>query len=247
MNILCIGDPHGNLAKVKKMPLRKADAIILTGDLGDATLTRNMAFDNLRRRVTGLPLKQYTNRQHQRAYLREYTTGLKLVKYLAKHAPVYIIYGNGELSNAETRAMSKQLKLPLPSITQALKAIPGVHLFNNKKIRMGESVVAGLPFFSEHDEREAKRAASNLNKFGKIDILVCHQPPYGVLDALRNRNLPRAWQGKKLGSKVIAQYIRRYKPKLVLCGHIHEGKGTAKIGKTIVHNLGECHHKLLKL
>ena len=41
-----------------------------------------------------------------------------------------------------------------------------------------------------------------------------------------------------MGSKIILSAIKRHKPKLVLCGHIHEAKGKAKIGKTKVYNLG---------
>jgi len=33
--------------------------------------------------------------------------------------------------------------------------------------------------------------------------------------------------------------LRENNPKLVLCGHIHEAKGKAKIGRTPVYNLGE--------
>jgi Icc-related predicted phosphoesterase len=33
-------------------------------------------------------------------------------------------------------------------------------------------------------------------------------------------------------------YIKKYSPRYVVCGHIHEGEGVKKIGKTEVHNLG---------
>jgi len=32
--------------------------------------------------------------------------------------------------------------------------------------------------------------------------------------------------------------IKKHKLKYVFCGHIHEAKGKAKIGKTIIYNLG---------
>ena len=42
-------------------------------------------------------------------------------------------------------------------------------------------------------------------------------------------------------------YIKKYQPKYVFCGHIHEGEGKAKIGKTEVYNLGVAGHKIINL
>lgn len=51
-----------------------------------------------------------------------------------------------------------------------------------------------------------------------IDILIVHTPPYGLLDVV-----PRAGH---VGSTTLADHIfNRIKPKLVVCGHIHEGYG----------------------
>ena len=87
-----------------------------------------------------------------------------------------------------------------------------------------------------------------LEKFGNVDILVCHQPPYGVLDTVSGRyGAPKKWWGKHAGSKVILNYIRKYKPRYVFCGHIHEAKGHVKIGKTEVYNLGLCGSKVIEV
>ncbi len=63
--------------------------------------------------------------------------------------------------------------------------------------------------------------------------------PYGILDKVNGKfGAPKIWWGKHAGSKMILEYIKRYKPKYVFCGHIHEAVGKAKIGKTEVYNLG---------
>ena len=74
--------------------------------------------------------------------------------------------------------------------------------------------------------------------FSNIDILLCHQPPYKILDTVGFKEAPKSWLGKHAGSKVILDYVKKKQPKLVLCGHIHEAKGMKKIGKTKVYNLG---------
>jgi Icc-related predicted phosphoesterase len=244
MSILAIGDPHGHLNKVKKMP--RADAIILTGDFGDASLSRTMMFTKIRRKQKGLPMIKYTAKQRKRAFMQQYTTGLRLVKALAKQAPVYLIYGNAEHTDAQTRWKSQRIGFLLPSMTKALKAIPNVHILNGKQIKLGSLRVGGIGCFRDWDKQEVKKARKTLMRFTKLDIFVCHQPPYKYLDKVYQHGLPKSFQGKHVGSKTIASYIRTRKPALVLCGHIHKAKGMAKIGKTIVYNLGECNYKLFK-
>ncbi|MFQ5531940.1 MAG: hypothetical protein ACE5ES_04955 [Candidatus Nanoarchaeia archaeon] len=68
---------------------------------------------------------------------------------------------------------------------------------------------------------------------------MCHQPPFGYLDKVSGKfGAPKHWRGKHAGSKVILDYIKKHQPKYVFCGHIHEGKGKTKIGKSIVYNVG---------
>jgi len=67
-----------------------------------------------------------------------------------------------------------------------------------------------------------------------IDILVSHQPPYGYGDG--------SWDGysgtaRRLGSRELLAAIRRVKPKLVICGHIHEGYGRFDCEGTAVYNV----------
>ena len=86
-----------------------------------------------------------------------------------------------------------------------------------------------------------------LKRFGEIDILLCHQPPHGILDKVTAKFAPKHWKGKHAGSKTILDYIQKYHPKYVFCGHIHEGEGMRKIGASEVYNLGVCGYKLVKL
>lgn len=77
-------------------------------------------------------------------------------------------------------------------------------------------------------------------KFGKFlneikaDILISHMPPKGLLGGKDN-----------VGSQALSDYINKYHPKLVLCGHSHKC-GYKKInGTTIVNpgNLGKYYNQ----
>ncbi len=62
-------------------------------------------------------------------------------------------------------------------------------------------------------------------------ILVLHQPLFNtVTDRIR--------ENEHVGSRVIRKIIEDNQPLLVLCGHIHEGIGTDKIGRTTLVNPG---------
>lgn len=62
-------------------------------------------------------------------------------------------------------------------------------------------------------------------------IILTHTPPYKT-------NLDRVRLGMHVGSTALRKFIEEYSPDLVLCGHIHEAKGTDRIGSTIVCNCG---------
>ncbi|MCS7234913.1 MAG: metallophosphoesterase [Armatimonadota bacterium] len=60
------------------------------------------------------------------------------------------------------------------------------------------------------------------------DVLVVHEPPRGVLD--------RAWNGAHIGSGAVRDYVERHRPRVVVCGHVHESPGIARLGPTTVVN-----------
>lgn len=76
-----------------------------------------------------------------------------------------------------------------------------------------------------------------------------HCPPYrSNLDeaAMLDENLNVLDAGRALvpvGSKAVREAILKYQPVLSLHGHIHEGKGTARLGKTLAINAGSLYEQ----
>lgn len=264
MRILAIGDPHGDLNRIKQMPLKGIDLVILTGDLGNANLARKMAFDNIKREKEGLPKKEYSPREEKMAFMEAYNSTLNIIKYLARFATVYTIFGNVESSNPETRERSKKIGLLLPFLYNDLNQIRGVRVINNKLANFEGIRIGGLEYFIDTSwvkefkpsnfkeklveaRKQTDKAKRILNNFGNLDILVCHQPPYGVLDKVTAQFAPKHWKGKNAGSQTILKYIQSQQPGYVFCGHIHEGEGMKRVGKTEVYNLGNGGYKIVEL
>jgi Icc-related predicted phosphoesterase len=62
-------------------------------------------------------------------------------------------------------------------------------------------------------------------------VLVVHSPPHGFGD--------RTSAGQHVGSRAILEAVEAKRPKLVLCGHIHDSWGAREtVGDTPVANLG---------
>jgi hypothetical protein len=60
-------------------------------------------------------------------------------------------------------------------------------------------------------------------------IVLSHSPPLNCCD--------QATGGRYIGSPGLRDYIRRYEPRLVVCGHVHEAAGYGVIGRTPVFNV----------
>jgi len=67
-----------------------------------------------------------------------------------------------------------------------------------------------------------------------IDILVSHQAPYGYGDRYYD---PSSGNVQHLGSRELLAAIDRVKPRLVICGHIHDGYGRYEYDSIPIYNV----------
>jgi len=266
MRIFAIGDPHGAVEVVRKIPIKDIDLILLTGDIGKADLARKRFFENAERKQQGLPALKEDAKFLKAVHIEVGKSTLEVLRYLSRYAPVYAIQGNvGIPGTSEVREENERYGLKLDSIQAKIASLGNVFIVKNR-LRLLDGLRAGFldnftdtswvrEFHPRDYSKVMKKAAKQtalarrvLNRFGRnLDVLICHQPPFGLLDKVNFPGAPKNWQGKYAGSKVILDYIRKYQPKYVFCGHIHEGKGVAKVGKTLVYNLGVAGYKLVEL
>jgi Icc-related predicted phosphoesterase len=195
-----------------------------------------------------------------------YNSTIDILKYLSRFAPVYTIIGNvGTQTDYKMKLEEKKTGLKLPYIRSAMKRIKDVNIVINNLRNFNCLRIGFLEYFTDtcwvkefkpgdykkqmaKAKRETDKAQKVLKRFGsELEILVCHQPPYGYLDKVTGKyGAPKFYQGKHAGSKIILNYIKKHQPRYVFCGHIHEGEGKTKIGKTEIFNLGVAGHKTVE-
>ncbi len=261
MKILAIGDPHGEIEKIKKIPMKGVDLILIVGDLGKADIARKRFFENIERKKKGLPELKEDAKLSKQVAAQMYGSTLKIINYLVKFAPVYSLTGNVWMSDNWVKKDEKKFNIKLPHLHEFFRKKKNFTLARNISRKFGDLKVGFLEYFAdiswaketkEKDKKslakakkQTEKASRILGHFKKLDILVCHQPPYGYLDKITWKTSPH--KGKRMGSKVILNYIKKYQPRYVFCGHVHEGEGKTKIGKTEVYNLGVGGHKIIEL
>jgi len=136
-------------------------------------------------------------------------------------APAIFVPGNGE-SVEELRAAA------LPGVTVLHGegcAVDGVAFFG-----LGYGVPT-TPFGAWSCDLTEGAARGMLADCPEGAVLVVHSPPYGVADL--------SGAGQHIGSRAILETVEAKRPKLVLCGHVHDSWGAREtVGDSLVANLG---------
>ena len=105
-----------------------------------------------------------------------------------------------------------------------------VFTVGNQQITIGGCpYVTGLPNWAFNSTEENIR--KYLFDMGAVDVLVSHSPAHGLL-AGKTKN---HW-----GLQAIRDYIDEFKPKIAICGHVHEGYGHKKYNDTDIYNVSMC-------
>jgi Icc-related predicted phosphoesterase len=121
---------------------------------------------------------------------------------------IVLVWGNhdyaGEMSTHDLPKMRAQI------LTDHGIEVDGVSIYGSPWTFMAPDVWA---FDAPESQIDAYLAAAP----DRVDILVTHGPPAGVLDRLVS--------GERVGSHAIKRAADRLDPRLHIFGHIHEGRG----------------------
>lgn len=221
MKVLALGDPHGKLPKNLDFLVRrnKIELIICVGDIGFIPKKPWLeeSWKNVRGKFMDNKYRDYVN------------------KIASFNLPFLTLRGDTYIRGGKKIAdkFLRKHKNVINKWTGKYKVNGQNFIFFDVSFEPETMKESNRTKFFVDKMRRNKNRESKLNKLLKENpdsILIAHNPPYGYAD--------RTYNGKHVGSKILLKAIKKYQPKLVLCGHIHEAKGKAKIEKIIIYNLG---------
>jgi uncharacterized protein len=146
-----------------------------------------------------------------------------LTRLSALGLPVLVVRGNSDLAWHE-KCFQRYPRID--SLHMSKKNIRGVSF-------AGISGTIPVPFRSRIAFFEKPVLGKAASLISRETILVVHPPPFGTLDRVMGKS--------SAGSKAVSKLISLYKPRVVICGHIHEDTGTQTVGDTLVVNCSIAH------
>lgn len=260
MKILVIGDFQGKLPdKLRKSILKKDfDLVVGVGDYAGISEWRSYFLDYFKRAVSGKERKtpeQYFGKKGYKKLLEKDSESFKKVFSFMNelNRRTVFVFGNGDdkwydypFENEKEKVTKDKIKFlrgmrAMEDITYGKTKIFGVNF-----VGFGGYMDVEANWNGKKDEsykRRMKRINNSQKRLNflmksKPEVLVLHYPPRGVFDIIRDKN--NSYNGKSAGIEMFRKAILKYKPKLVLCGHMHEYQGVKRLGKSLVVNPGDA-------
>lgn len=232
MDLLVIGDSHGEVPELGDVEPAEFDVILCVGDVcGTPDELREAGIE-----ARGTDKEWYEILGEERAKEipeESLEQGRKVLEWLnSLGAPVLIVPGNadwtGELTDWEELEGNKYQEM--------VAEYDNVTDLNFRREELDGYLFIGYgpcpgpekePVLSENVERlgELFEKAS-----GEV-IFLSHNVPH-------NTPLDETEQGEHYGSKVVRQIVEDYQPVLSVAGHMHESQGNHEIGNTLCINTG---------
>lgn len=254
VKILVLGDFHGKVHPSLKK-IKDYDFILCTGDFADTTKLRELEFkhwDNLKRK--GKTLEKILGKEKYAQIVQPAISSMRVpLKFLeSTYKPVYAIYGNADFLTRDTKKFEKKgldylcKNLKITLLKTGYASTYGITIAGFSGYR--GAVDKGLVKIDKYTKKEIKKRNLNWDirlktLFNDVNgeevIFLAHDVPKGVFDKVNNKFSPL--NGKHVGDEYFTKYILKYKPKLFICGHMHEYQGMKRLGKTLVINPGPAY------
>ncbi len=167
-----------------------------------------------------------------------------ILKNIKTYAPDLVVvcgditqFGPAELATNFLNQLSVET-LAVPGNIDTFDVDEGINQSNATNLHLKGIRTQGIPFVGIG--RELPRSLSNIEitdgavkkplrkNLDETSVLVTHVPPYKLQDKI--------FIGSHGGSKELRRLIDTKKPRLLLCGHIHEDPGVSQSGNTTVVN-----------
>jgi len=254
MKICVLGCFHGRFPKKLKDAAKKCDVIISTGDYGGNDELRNTIFRNFGNR----DIISILGKKKAAKLLRDdYECGAKIIRELGKLGiKTYSIDGNWDFKTMRyyNALLSRRLKT-YPNIMKdnriifmnhRLRKIGNLQLYPHGGLMLASIFHTAESGFDEKNRKHYlkwhKKQESELlaRKSRNLDLMITHCPPYGYFDVVKyaGKNPINGWH---VGFKPYTEYIRKYQPRIFLCGHMHEHQGIRRLGRTTIISHGAAY------
>lgn len=158
-----------------------------------------------------------------------------ILKNIQRYSPDIVVIC-GDITQFGPAELAKSYLDQIPIDTLAVTGnidtqdvVKGIDESSATKLELKKIVKKGVPFVGISGENPSDlQTLENKKLVDQDTVLVSHIPPYGTQDKI--------FIGKHGGDKDLLEFVKKHKPRLVLCGHIHENPGYTKLDETIVVN-----------
>lgn len=150
----------------------------------------------------------------------------KLVRLAAEAAgAVFAVAGNCDSPEIDRRLAELGVGLHGRGVVYRSMRLQGLSAMPPWKHRMYQ--------FTEEELAQSLAAGwSDIAHAAGHHVVLSHAPPRGT------KTLDRTHFFMHAGSRALGQFVEQTRPQLVVCGHIHEGRGIEQVGSTTVVNCG---------
>jgi Icc-related predicted phosphoesterase len=267
MRMLVIGDFGGVFSEKLKKKLKKEefDLIVGLGDYAGIKEWKPFVMYNLRAAKKGKPLLSPESFFGKKRFKNLLKKDEERAKYVLKTLdsfgkPVIFIFGNGDDDwynypfarlwpvSKKKQNFLKKLK-NFKNITYGKKKFMetwfvgfggymDIDAYFDRKIWKQDSLKKHLKRLKRYGKSKEK-FFSLLKKTKAPRIFVFHYPPKGAFDIIKDTRI-NPLNGESAGIGFFTDAIKKYKPQLVLCGHMHEYSGIKRLWGVLVVNPGDA-------
>ena len=260
IKILAIGDFHGKFPVKLRKEVSKADLVLCTGDFGGIKewyrylMYLFKEFDKGNSWNSIKSGKEFFGKEKYKKLIKKDEKVAKEVLRVLNNLNKKIIFIFGNTDDFFYKYPFDKWEVKKSNLN-FIKKLKNLKDITYSKAKYKDVNIVGFGGYMDVDEylkervktKEDKKRRKNVKKrrektkkklFEIIKktkgkrIFLFHYPPKGFFDIIKDKKNPH--HGESAGISFFFQAIKKYKPSLVLCGHMHEYQGKKKLGQTLI-------------